>query len=335
MFNNQVSTYVTASITAAGVLGGAYYAYQLYQEQHPKLPEKWEQVGVLKNIFVYPIKSCGRIELEKAECSILGLKDGWLRDRILMVVDDKNNFITARGYPELLTVTPSIKSSVLTLKHPDMEPVHINLAEVVAQQKPVPSQVWRVPVPVFECGYEPNEWFSRLIDRSSMKYSLVYYASQKSRPYRAHVNGYYKFKKNDTAALHDEIGFNLINEASVDELNTRLTECQVTEKNFRPNFVLTGAKAYAEDNWKFLKIGENIFEIIKPCTRCVLTTIDPETGVRNSKTEPLTTLKSYRQVEDPRERKMTGSSPRMGIQMALRTQPGGMISVNEPIYVAY
>lgn len=334
MLNNQVSTYVTASITTAGVLGGAYYAYRLYQERHPKLPETWEQVGVLKNIFTYPIKSCGRIELNTAECSILGLKDGWLRDRVLMVVDDKNNFITARAFPELLTVTPSVRNSVLTLKHADMEPLHVNLAEVVALKKPAKSRVWGVSVPVFDCGWEASEWFSRLIDRSSINYRLVYYASQNSRPFRETTNSFFKFTKNDTSALADEVSFNLINEASVDDLNTRLTNCQVTEKNFRPNFVLTGAKAYAEDDWKFVKIGENVFEIIKPCTRCILTTIDPETGVRNSQTEPLETLKSYRQLEDPRARKSASTSPRMGVQMALRSRPGGIVTINEPIYVA-
>lgn len=61
--------------------------------------------------------------------------------------------------------------------------------------------------------------------------------------------------------------FNLINEASIDDLNSRLTDCKVSERNFRPNFVLVGAQPYAEDNWKFVKIGENVFEIIKPCTR--------------------------------------------------------------------
>ncbi|CAD0203831.1 unnamed protein product [Chrysodeixis includens] len=334
MFNNQVSTYVTASITTAGVLGGAYYAYRLYQERHPKLPETWEQVGVLKNIFAYPIKSCGRIQLNTAECSILGLKDGWLRDRVLMVVDENNNFITARAYPELLLVTPTVRNSILTLKHPDMEILHVNLAEVVALKKPTTARVWGVQVPVLDCGWEASEWLSRLIDRSSIKYRLVYYASQNSRPFRDNTNTFYKFTKNDTSGLADEVPFNLINEASVDELNTRLTECQVTERNFRPNFVLTGAKAYAEDNWKFVKIGDNVFEIIKPCTRCILTTIDPETGVRNTKTEPLETLKGYRQLEDPRARRSAGTSPRMGIQMALRTGPGGTVSVNEPIYAA-
>lgn len=52
--------------------------------------------------------------------------------RFLMIVDEKSNFITARAYPELLLIEPTVRSSILTLKHRDMEPVHVNLAEVSA-----------------------------------------------------------------------------------------------------------------------------------------------------------------------------------------------------------
>lgn len=69
-------------------------------------------------------------------------------------------------------------------------------------------------------------------------------------------------------ALPDETSYNLVNEASIDDLNSRLaSDSQVTVRNFRPNFLLSGAQAYDEDKWKFLKIGENVFEIIKPCFR--------------------------------------------------------------------
>ncbi|CAK1552251.1 unnamed protein product [Leptosia nina] len=329
-------SYTSAAITTAGLAGGAYIAYHLYKEfQKPKLPEQWTQAGTLKNMYAYPIKSCGPVVMNKAECSILGLKSGWLRDRVLMVVDDKMNFITARAYPELLLVHPSVNGSVLTLNHCDLESLSVNLAEVVALQAPKTATVWTVPVPVYDCGWEAAEWFSRLLNRSTTSFRLVYYASQNSRGLRSSTNKIYKFTKNDTGALPDEVPFNLINEASVDELNSRL-EDKVTHRNFRPNFVLDGAslKAFDEDNWKFVKIGDNIFEIIKPCTRCILTTIDPETGVRHTKAEPLETLKSYRQIENPEVRKSAGNSPRMGIQMALRSGPGGFVSLNDPVYFA-
>ncbi|KAJ8713939.1 hypothetical protein PYW08_007559 [Mythimna loreyi] len=320
--SNHVPLYVTASITAAGVLGGAYLAYRLSQDKPTKLPETWEKVGVLKTINVFPIKSCAPVVLDTVELTYLGCRDGWLRDRVLMVVDEKRNFISARGYPELLQVFPTVRNSVLTLSHANMEPVHVNLAEVVALHKPETAIVWGDPVTV-------------LIGRTSTGYRLVYYSAEHCRKLRSSANKIYKFTKNDTGALPDETSFNIVNEASIDDLNTRLpSDSQVSQRNFRPNFVMTGAQPYDEDKWKFLKIGENVFEIIKPCFRCVLTTIDPETGVRNSKTEPLTELRKYRQAEHDEERKTCGTSPRMGLQMALRSGPGGKISLNDPIYAA-
>ncbi|XP_013192098.2 mitochondrial amidoxime-reducing component 1 [Amyelois transitella] len=326
---------ITAAAVTAGAIGGAYCAYRWYQEStKTKIPEEWTQAGTLKNIYVYPIKSCGPVIMNQAELSTLGLKDGWLRDRFLMVVDEKNNFVTARAYPELLLVRPSVKSSVLTLTHSDMEPVHVNLAEVVSNQIRKTARVWGVMVPVYDCGWETSEWFSRLLDKSSGNFRLVYYASQTGRSLREGTNKIYKFTDKDTGALPDEVPFNLINDASVEDLNTKLKETKVTHRNFRPNFVLEGGKAYDEDNWKFVKIGDNVFEIIKPCFRCILTTIDPETGVRDAKADPLETLKTYRQMTDPAARRSAGNSPRMGVQMALRSGPGGLVALGDPIYVA-
>ncbi|XP_061721904.1 mitochondrial amidoxime-reducing component 1-like isoform X1 [Cydia pomonella] len=245
---------------------------------------------------------------------------------------------TALVYPEMLPVSPCVRSSVLTLTHKhdkQIPPVHVNLAEVIALQKPIEAKVWAVPVPVFDCGKEVSEWFNNLLGRPSSTFRLVYYATQQPRLLRSSTNRIYKFTKNDTGALPDETPFNLINEASVDDLNTRLQLTdRVSHRSFRPNFILQGALPYAEDNWKFLKIGNVVFEILKPCTRCVLTTIDPETGVRNPNTEPLETLKSYRQIEDPEVRRSAGNSPRMGLQLTLRSAPGQWVTLDDPIYVA-
>ncbi len=66
---------------------------------------------------------------------------------------------------------------------------------------------------------------------------------------------------------------------------------------FRPNLVIEGAEAFAEDNWKRIRIGDMQFELLKPCARCILTTIDPATGERSPDREPFATLKTYREVE--------------------------------------
>ncbi|XP_026314856.1 mitochondrial amidoxime reducing component 2 [Hyposmocoma kahamanoa] len=333
--SNQAN-YVAAAVATVGVLGGAYYAYQAYKaHQRHKIPKHWKQVGTLQHLFLYPVKSCGPAILNKAECSALGLRDGWLRDRVLVVVDSKNSFITARAHPELLQINPTVKSAILTLKHADYEPLHVNLAEVAATQKPQTAVVWGATVPVYDCGWEASEWVSRIVDNSTTNYRLMYYATEKSRKIREKpVVKFYNLTKYDTGAFPDETSYNLINHASVDDLNMRMKDAEASLLQFRPNFVLTGAKPYDEDNWKFLKIGDNIFEIIKPCTRCILTTIDPETGVPDENGEPVKTLRTYRLDENPEIRKAAHNSPRMGLQIALRSDPGGLVSLNDPIYAA-
>lgn len=84
----------------------------------------------------------------------------------------------------------------------------------------------------------------------------------------------------------------MITEASLAELNSRLEE-PVTAQQFRMNFVVKGSTAFEEDKWDWVKIGDVILRNVKPCTRCIFTTVDPETGTKNPKVEPLKTLKRY------------------------------------------
>ena len=68
----------------------------------------------------------------------------------------------------------------------------------------------------------------------------------------------------------------------------------MTALHFRPNLLIDGCAPHAEDQWKRIRIGEVEFDVVKPCTRCVLTTVDPMTGTRRGDGEPLQTLKDYR-----------------------------------------
>lgn len=89
----------------------------------------------------------------------------------------------------------------------------------------------------------------------------------------ASLSGTSPIERCQQGALPDEVPYNLINEASVADLAGKVSGCRVTARNFRPNFVLRGsARPYEEDNWKFVKIGEHVFEIVKPCFRLVYKT---------------------------------------------------------------
>ena len=61
---------------------------------------------------------------------------------------------------------------------------------------------------------------------------------------------------------------------------------------FRPNIVFEGGEAFAEDDWKDVRIGTATFRRVKPCSRCVMITTDQKTGKRTD--EPIRTLNTYR-----------------------------------------
>ena len=101
----------------------------------------------------------------------------------------------------------------------------------------------------------------------------------------------------DEVSFADAFPLLLISRAALDGLNARLAK-PVSMLQFRPNLVVDGAPAHAEDGWKRIRIGEVEFDVAKPCTRCVFTTVDPLRGERDPDGEPLRTLIGYRRNGD-------------------------------------
>ncbi|XP_003702244.1 mitochondrial amidoxime-reducing component 1 [Megachile rotundata] len=321
-------TYMSAAAVGAGTVV-VFLWWWWTSRQKDKLPSEWRRVGELSNMLVFPVKSLGPIRMNAMECTQLGLKSGWLRDRTLMLIDLNGRFVTARQHPKMVQVSPSVTESVLTLSAPGMMSMSIDLSQV--NGKGFRVAVWGQPVQACDCGEEAARWLSRFILQEDTGFRLVYYPlSHPTREVRQ-KNKYFPLTCEDTGAYPDATSYNLINESSVAELNSRLDNPVIWEQ-FRPNFVVKGAVPYEEDSWEWVKIGDVIFKNVMPCTRCIFTTIDPETGKKDPKAEPLKTLKSYRQITDPLYRPMTGESPVMGIHLGLRS-PGGTVRIGDPIYV--
>ncbi|MDO2321593.1 MOSC domain-containing protein, partial [Escherichia coli] len=83
-----------------------------------------------------------------------------------------------------------------------------------------------------------------------------------------------RVKRHDAVplAFADGFPFLLTSEASLRDLQKRC-KASVQMEQFRPNLVVTGAEAWDEDAWKVIRIGSVIFDVVKPCSRCILTTI--------------------------------------------------------------
>lgn len=233
---------------------------------------------LLSELNVYPIKSLkGAALSESVVC-----KRGLDHDRRWVLVDSNNKFITQREHPELATVSVNIESTGLRVSSEGHGSLMVPAQPV--DGSPVTVQIWKDTCGGLIVSKEADDWFSDVIGETCR---LVYMPDDSERP----VDPAYAVGAS-IVSFADAYPFMLLTEASVADLNARL-EQPVSMNRFRPNFVISGAEAFAEDDWKMVSIGGVGFHVVKPCARCVMTTVDQERGARSGD-EPLLTLSGFR-----------------------------------------
>lgn len=243
-----------------------------------------------------------------------------------MVTRLNGDFVTARMYPKMVRIIPKIDGSVMTLSAPDMKPVLIDIVKLYTLERKQIRNWFKDVIDVVDSGDEVAEWMSMYILGQREGLRVVFYPSRDPKPKTESRNRPFEpAGRIDQGALHDETSFMLMNQGSIEELNTKL-ETPVTALRFRPNFVVNGPAAFEEDNWKWIKVGdETIFKTVQPCTRCIFTTIDPATGEKNTKNQPLKTLQQFRVF------KKTGPTPIFGIQLGVREK--GKVKMGDAVFV--
>ncbi len=234
----------------------------------------------LSEIWIYPVKSLAGIRLPRAKVKQKGL----LYDRRWMLVDETGRFLTQREHPEMSQFQLAMDKGQLIIWNRFETGNQLMISDPAANQdKLIPVTIWDDKVEATEASPEYSRWFS---DRLKMKCKLVFFPETNRRD----VDPDFAIK-NEQVSLADAYPFLIIGQSSLDDLNKRLKN-PVPMNRFRPNFVFAGGLPYEEDGWKKFTIGRNRFVGVKPCSRCVLTTVDQLTGVKG--TEPLATLASYR-----------------------------------------
>ena len=233
----------------------------------------------LTGINIYPIKSAGGIALSEWEIDAFGLR----YDRRWMVVDESGTFITQRTHPRMALVEVKIGDGVLQIDAPGMRTLETSLHPAAAVVTQV--VVWNFAGPSTWLGEEAAVWFSQFLATGC---SLVHMGDDVVR--RANP----LFAPRDTrVSFADGYPILLISEESLADLNSRMAR-PLPMNRFRPNLVVAGGEAYAEDEWEKIRIGGMALRVVKPCFRCVITTTDQVTAGRGR--EPLRTLATYRRV---------------------------------------
>jgi uncharacterized protein len=233
-------------------------------------------VATLTALFVYPVKSMRGIPYREVRVSATGLE--W--DRQWMVVDAKGTFLSQRTHPRLARIVPEITRDALLLNAPDTPTLRVPLSTTGDE---VPVCVWKDSCLGIEQGAEAHEWVSRILGRPVR---LVRVAPDMQRAASR------EFAGTTPAPLGFPDGYPMLvcNEASLEDLNQRLPQSLPMER-FRPNLVVQGLPAWAEDHIDTLTVGPVTLRLVKPCTRCVIPSLDHRTG--EPSVDPLPALRKF------------------------------------------
>ncbi len=236
----------------------------------------------ITGLNIYPIKGCRGIAVSSIAVDRLGM----VGDRRLMLVDEGNHFISQREVAALAGVIPALDAGILHVNAPNVAPLHLALDENAPTRD---VTVWGYTViAAADQGDEAAGWFSSAIGTSCR---LVAFGTKAHNP----IDPEYSPRADAETAFTDGYPLMAALQESLDDLNKRLVD-PVPMQRFRPSIVVKGAKAWSEDDWMVMKLGELDCDAVKPCARCVVTTTDQESGARSARQEPLRTLATFRTV---------------------------------------
>lgn len=226
----------------------------------------------LSAIHAYPVKSCAGIAQREA----LLVETGLEFDRAWMLVDADGEFLSQRELPRMALVQPTLRHADLLLRAPGMLALHLALDAVEA---PTRVRLWDDTLAAYDMGDLAAQWFSDFLQQPGLR--LVRFDPEQERlSNRAWTGGIAAEN-----AFSDGYPLLVVSEASLAELNRRLAEAgraPVTMQRLRPNLVLAGLDAHAEDHLDEIAFdtpdGPVRLKLVKPCPRCPIPDIDPVTG---------------------------------------------------------
>jgi hypothetical protein len=236
----------------------------------------------IAGLAIYPIKGCRGVSLSEIEVDRLGP----VGDRRLMLVDERNQFLSQREVPELATLVPALDGDRIRVTGCDGAALTLD----VDLDGPLRSvSVWaKEGLLAADQGDQAAAWFTRAL---RLTCRLVAFGPSTIN----RVDPAYSPRPDAETSFTDGYPIMAVVEESLDDLNRRLTE-PVPMQRFRPSVVVSGTAAWSEDDWRVISLGEVICDAVKPCARCVVTTTDQLTGAQHPAQEPLRMLAGFRTI---------------------------------------
>lgn len=231
-------------------------------------------------LHVYPIKSCAGVCVERAALEERGLA----HDRRWMLVDPAGRFVSQRKHPALALARPELHpDGALTVRAPGRDP--LSLPAALDAPAPTPVEVWGDR---FTAGLGPDRahaWFSDLLGLDAR---LVRLTDASDRPVDPDHDAP---SPGAQVSFADGFPYLVTTTATLEHVDALVADHDIDWRRFRPNVVLEvpGAAPFVEDTWAHVTGDGFALHCVKPCTRCVMITVDPERGVHDGP-EPTRTL---------------------------------------------
>lgn len=224
----------------------------------------------VSQLWTYPFKSGKGVSLTSTQFDSEGMCD----DRRLVALDDNGVFITARRHSELLQLSCTKNSCGWLLQHPAQDsPCQINQPE---PEEAITGTLWKDALDALDAGDEAAAWLSDLL-KKQVRIAIWKKQSRYSSKYQLETS------------FSDAAPILITTEASIQQV-CKWAHIESDVRRFRPNIVLDGVEAFAEDGWRKLQIGKLSIEILDPCVRCILTTKQPDTGEAHIEMQPIKAL---------------------------------------------
>ena len=234
-------------------------------------------IATVAGLFVYPLKSARGIGCSRVHVSATGFE--W--DRRWMLINAHGVFLSQRTHPQLACVVPQLEGGELVLEAPGLPP--LRLSRTCAGER-LAVRVHQDGCAGLDEGPAAAEWASRVAGEPVRLVRVPPDTARRANP---------SFAGPVPAPMGFADGYPVLvcNQASLEDLNSRLPT-GIPMERFRPNVVLEGLPAWAEDRIDTLAFEEVTLRLVKPCTRCTIPSVDQRTGQLS--TDPAPALRQFR-----------------------------------------
>ncbi|PIO73133.1 MOSC beta barrel domain protein [Teladorsagia circumcincta] len=278
-------------------------------------------IGTVKALYVYPVKSCKGTSVFSMYCGEMGPVSGEMHDRQFIVVNGKTGlFYTGRQKPRMVLIDCEVHDGLLTMAL-DGRSVRVNLDEVVKRKEVKTARLFHNErSDGLDCGDDVAAFLSDVLqepDTRLLMYVKGLYTERGCKTTRTSWNTEVS-RRNDKTAFADDAPFMIMSQTSLEKLNEKLSD-KVTIERFRPVILVDQSTDWDEDKWLSVHIGDTALQCLKPCFRCVMTTIHPTSGTMDPSVEPLRTLRSFRLAPEGPLRDEHKESPMFGVDAGVIT----------------